>query len=209
MKNSLLLILVSTSVMAQGIPIKSGSSSDLMTVDTNKNANVAIGKSTKATYVATVGSQATTAAVSLSIEAEASRGFRVVQICYTASGATAAAAVTFSVQRRTTASTAGTVVASEATTNSVSKLDPADSNWSGVVRLGGTVGTAGAMLYQQGYQVGTTSTGSPQQCLNMGYGNSKEAIVQAGLSNGLSFNISASGTGGLASGSINVVFVGE
>lgn len=213
---TLLLALLPSLVFAQGVPIKSGNSPNVAVVDSNNNLQVSAGKYSKATYIAQVAGQATTAAITLSIEAEVSRGFRMTQVCYSTGPATAAALVTVSVQRRTTASSAGTVVAAEATTNSVSKLNPADANWSGVVRLGGTPGAAGPMLFQTGQVVGEIGAGTADApgpnpvCIPFGlFGLGQEPVVLAGVANGLSINITAAGVGGLAVGAISVTFIAE
>src|SRR5262245_53012222 len=102
--------------------------------------------SAKQTYVASVSGQATTGAILLSIEAPAASGFRLVGWCVGTTSATAAAGVTVTVQRTTTASSGGTALTAEGTgTTVVSKLNPGHANFPGVARLGGTPGTAGAV----------------------------------------------------------------
>lgn len=184
-------------------------------VNANGNLQVNEGPSARVTYIATVSGVATTALYNLTIESEAARGYKVTQICVGVSNATAAALVTVTVNRRSTASSGGTVIAAEATANSVSKMDPADSNWSGVVRLTSTLGTIGPTLDSWGFTVGelgagtADGTGQAPYCKVYGLNGEKLPTVVAGTTAGLSVNVSAPGAGGLASGSISITFVTE
>lgn len=220
LKLTIAFLLIPALLAAQGLPLKSGATSDLATVDTNKNLRVAQGASTRASYSVSMSAQATTAAILLSIEAAAGTGFKLAGFCWTTSNATAAAAVTVSVQRRTTASTGGTACTAEGTTVSgagcdVSKMDPADGNYGGVARNGGTAGTAGAVLDQIGHQAGIVATGAggtPPVCqwYSGGAGSAmKMPIVAAGTANGLTINVSAAGAGGIAAGAITAFIIAE
>lgn len=211
------VLLIPVALFAQGVPIKDGSSSTLLKINANSAAEVVDGRSSRPTYIASVGAQATTAAVILSIESSAGTGFKLVQWCTGITNATAAAGVTVTVQRRTTASSGGTALTAEGTgTTSISKFDPADSNYGGVARLGGTPGTAGAILDQQGFQVGelgagtADATGPAAFCKTYGGSTGEKPItVAAGTASGLSINLSAAGAGGLAFGSISATLIAE
>lgn len=109
MKLFFVALFVSFSAFAQGIPLKSGAGSDLATVNTAKSLLVVRGASTVATYTCTATGLVSTAIYSMQLDAEVLRGFKVQKICVSAnSPATAAAAVTVTINRRTTASTGGT-----------------------------------------------------------------------------------------------------
>jgi hypothetical protein len=165
------------------------------------------GNSTRATYVASVSGQATTAAILLSIEPPASQGFRLVRVCVGTSTATAASVFTVTIQRRTTASSGGTQLTNEGTgTTVVSSMDTTDANFPGIARLNGTPGTAGAVLDQWGDQTGVVGTvGFSQLCVDYGVRGEKPIIVPAGVTNGVSINVSTVGAGGLADGTISAV----
>lgn len=212
----MLLALVVSLALAQGVPIKSGASSDLATVNAAKSLLVVRGTSSQPTYIASAGGLATTAAYALSLEAEVTRGFRIQKICIGTSPATAAAVQTVTIRRTTTASTGGTVVTAEATgANSVAKMDPADGNWSGVVRLTGTAGTAGALLDTWSFttsEIGAgTADGNGQAVYCRTYGDESEKAprVLAGVALGVDVRVTAAGAGGLAAGSISVTFTAE
>lgn len=172
--------------------------------------------STRATYVASTGAQATTAAILLSLEAGPTKSIRVTRVCYAASVATAAAAVVVTMRRTTAASSGGTAAVNEGTgTTVVTKLDPASANFSGVARLGGTPGTAGATLDQWGFTAGELGAGAadppgqPTQCVYFGGAGQQMPTVQPGIVNGISVNVSSHGAGGLAAGAISIEFIEE
>lgn len=170
------------------------------------------------TYVASVGGQATTANIVLSIEPSATVGFKLIKYCVGMSNATAAAPVTVTVQRRTTAaSSGGTALTNEGTgATAISKHDWSDANYPGVARLNGTPGTAGAVLDQEGFTVGEIAAGTadpaslPVFCQPFNeMGLMKPIRIQAGVTNGVSITVTAPGAGGLASGSITAWVVTE
>ena len=214
MKHLFLLALLSTAAFADVI-VKGGSSAGQAKVNTSGSLQVQGGASSRVTYVASASGLATTALYNLTVEAGASQGFKVAQICVSTSNATAAAAVTVTVNRRTTASSGGTVIANEATGNAVSKMDPADASWAGIVRLTGTLGTIGPTLDSFSMKIGEIGAGAadppsfPVFCRVYGRNGEKLPTVLAGVTNGLSVNVSAAGAGGLASGSISIVFIAE
>jgi hypothetical protein len=185
-------------------------------VDTNGNMRVNEGPSRRVTYLASSSALVTTALFNLTVESEVARGFKVSQICVGVSNATAAAAVTVTVNRRSTASSAGTASTQEGTgADSMSKMDPADSSWSGVVRRTATLGTIGPTLDQWGFTVGELGAGTADGagpamlCKAYGLNGEKLPTVVAGTANGLSVNVSAPGAGGLAAGSISITFITE
>lgn len=166
-------------------------------------------QSTRPTYIASVGAQATTAAILLTIEAGASQGFRLVGWCISTSPATAAAAVTITVRRTTTASSGGTALTADGTgTTAISRLDAADAAYPGIARLNGTPGTAGATLDQIGTVaglIGSVDSVHAPICKWYGLGGEKQPLVAAGVANGLSINVSSAGAGGLADGAITAI----
>lgn len=185
-------------------------------VNANNVAQVAEGKSTRATYAISSSALVTTAAYNVSLEAEASRGFRLARFCVGVSPATAAAGVTIAINRRSTASSGGTVATAEGTgADSVSKMDPNDANWAGVVRRTGTLGTIGPTLFQAGLVIGEIGAGAADAggpnpfCYDFGQHGGKLPVVQAGTSNGLSITVTAPGAGGLAFGSISAEIIAD
>lgn len=213
---SFMILLLAGTAGAQGVPIKSGATSDLATVDTNKNMRVALGASTRATYTCSAGGLATTAAYALSLESEVSRGFKIARICVGTSVATAAALQTITVKRETAASSGGTAVTAEGTgTSSVAQHVPGTGNWGGVCRITGTAGTAGALLDTWGMTVGELGAGAadpgspPVFCKTYGGAGEQMPTVASGTANGVDVRVTAAGAGGLASGSIAITFIAE
>ncbi len=204
--------------LAQGLKIVDTGGSNVAKVDSNGNVYVRMGTLAGASdfscYVASVGAQATTAAILLTVEAPSGNAFTVERICTSGSVATAAAAVMTTVRRTTTASSGGTALTNEGTgTTAVTKLDYADGNYNGVARLNGTPGTAGATIDQWGYTAGELGAGAadpPSQlpfCKAYGSEMSSKAIrVPAGVANGVSVNLASHGAGGLAAGAISIEF---
>jgi hypothetical protein len=199
------------------VVLRSGSSSDTATVNTNKSLLVVRGSSTRATYACTATGLASTAIYSMQLDAEAARGFKVQKICVSAnSPATAAAAVNITVNRRTTASTGGTAATQEGSASpSVSKLDPADGNWTGRCAQTPTLGTIGALLDGWSQTVGELGAGAADPgsgtpfCKTYGDESEKAPTVLAGTTNGLSVAVGAVGAGALAAGSITIIFTAE
>lgn len=199
--------------LAQGIQIKSGASADTATVNTQKSLLVVRGASSQPTYSCTATGLVTTAAYSMQLDAEAARGFKVQKICVGTSAATAAALQTTTVQRRTTASTGGTAATQEGTASpSVSKFDPGDGNWTGRCAQTPTLGTAGPVLDGWGWTVPEIGAGAadpasqPVFCKTYGDESEKAPTVVSGTTNGISVNVTAAGAGGLAAGSITIIF---
>jgi hypothetical protein len=212
-----LAFLVSTSALAQGVPIKSGAASDLATVDTNKNLRVTHGASTRATYTCIATGLTTTALYSLQLDAEASRGYKLARVCVGSTAATAAALQTVTIQRRTTASTGGTAATAEGTASpAVSQHVPGTGNWGGRCAVTPTLGTAGAVLDGWGITVpeigaGTADPAGPDVvCKEYGdTGGDQMFTVASGTANGISVSVGSAGAGGLASGSISMTFIAE
>lgn len=196
------------------VVLRSGSSSDTVTVNAAKSLLMVRGASTVPTYTCTATGLVSTAAYSLNLQAEVARGFKIQKVCVSAnSPATAAAAVNVTVQRRTTAATGGTLAAQEATASpSVSKLDPADGNWTGECRVTPTLGTAGAVLDGWSQTVGELGAGTADPgsgtpfCKTYGDESEKAPTVLAGTANGASVLVSAPGAGALAGGSVTITF---
>ena len=212
----LILLGVAFPAASQGIVIKSGATSDLATVDTNKNVRVSMGQSSRATYTCSASGLATTATHALSLESEVSRGFKVTQICVSTSSATAAALQTVTVRRETAASSGGTAITAEGTgTSAVSQHVPGTGNWGGVCRLTGTAGTAGALLDSFGWTVGELGAGAadpasqPAYCKRYGIEGEQAPTVASGTANGIDVRVTAAGAGGLASGAISITFIAE
>jgi hypothetical protein len=208
-----LLALLAVPALAQGIQIKSGASTDTATVNAAKSLLVVRGASSLATYSCTATGLVTTAAYSMQLDAEAGRGFKVQKVCVGTSAATAAALQTTTIQRRTTASTGGTAATQEGTASpAVSKFDPADGNWTGRCAQTPTLGTAGAVLDGWGWTVPEIGAGAADPgsqfawCKTYGDESEKAPTVVAGTANGISVLVGAAGAGGLASGSITIIF---
>lgn len=213
---SFLILLLAGTAGAQGVPIKSGATSDLATVDTNKNMRTVLGQSTRATYTASASGLTTTAAYSMQIEAEAGRGFKVSKICVGTTVATAAALQTIILRRSTAAGSGGTTLTAEGTTTvGVAQLVPGTGNWGGRSVHTGTAGTAGAVLDQWGMTVGELGAGAadpnsqPVFCKTYGDNGEQMPTVASGTDNGISLSVSSAGAGGLASGSIAITFIAE
>lgn len=217
MRLSLLLAVLSSAAFAQGIPLKSGASSDLATVDANKNLRASIGASTRPTYRCTATGLVTTALYSMQINAGVSLGFKLAKICVGTSAATAAALQTVTIQRRTTAASGGTAATAEGTASpAVSKMDPSAANFSGICTQTPTLGTAGAVLDGYGWTVPEIGAGAADhgtgfaQCYEYGDDGARQMpTVAAGVANGISITVSAAGAGGLAAGSITATFISE
>lgn len=211
-----MILLLAGTAGAQGVPIKSGATSDLATVDTNKNMRVTPGQSTRATYTTSASGLTTTAAYSMQIEAEAGRGFKVSKICVGTTVATAAALQTIILRRSTAAGSGGTTLTAEGTaTVAVSQHVPGTGNWGGRTVHTGTPGTAGATLDQWGQTVGELGAGAadpnslPIFCKTYGDNGEQMPAVSSGTGNGISLSVSSAGAGGLASGSIAITFIAE
>lgn len=213
-----LIAFLIASPVAADVVIKSGSSSDTATVDTNGNLQVIQGQSPRPTYTATATALTTTAIYSMQIESAADVGFKLTRLCVAyALGATAAGTVvTTTVNRRTTASSGGTLLTNENTaTPSISKHGYGDANYSGAVRLTPTtLGTIGALLdswsFPQTVVAGTTGiTPISMVCKDYDTESREPIIIQAGTANGLSVAVSAGGAGSLAVGGITATFIQE
>jgi hypothetical protein len=194
------------------VSIRSGATSDLASVNTNKALLVNEGASTRTSYIASASGLVTTALFNMSLEAGGVIGFKVSSICVGVSNATASSLVTITLQRRTTASTGGTAMTIEGTaTPAISKMDPSAANFSGLGRVTATLGTAGPILDQWGYQGGPVASSTSQApfCKVYGLSGAQLPIVLPGVANGISVNVSAPGAGGLASGSISITFISE
>ncbi len=209
-------LLLLLTVLSQGMPIKSGATSDLLTVNTQKAALVTPGISTRPTYGISFSGAATTALFNLSVESSAGTGFKVAGWCVGFSNATAAVAVTVTLQRRTTAAASGTLCVNEQTSAcAISTYDPADAAFGGTARQTATLGSAGAILDAVGLTAGEIGAGTADSpgpapyCRFYGTQGDKMPTVSAGTSNGVSLNVSSIGSGGLAAGSITMYVIYE
>jgi hypothetical protein len=214
---ALLVVLLSLAAFA-GVNVISGvaPAANVWFVNSFGTAKVVRGKSDAATYSCTATGLVTTAAYSMSLEAEAARGLRIQKICVGGSAATAAALQTITVQRRTTASSGGTAATSEgAASPAVSKFDPADGSFAGICRITGTVGTAGPVLDGWSQTVPEIGAGAadphsqPVFCKTYGEESEKAPVIVSGVANGISVLVGAAGAGGLAAGSISIMFIAE
>lgn len=189
----LAFVLIPAALLAQGLVIKGGNSSNLANVNVNGALEVVQGKDASVSYMVGTTNAAITAAGSdaMSLESEVGRGFRITRLCIYPGAATAAAVVQWQLIRTTTASSAGTVIAAEATSgnNFLSKRDPADPNWGGVARAANaTEGTSGAILDSGMAHVAiaaTPPTTFPYFCRDYGLIDGKQPIVPAGVANGV------------------------
>lgn len=219
---AVLIALVPVLAYAQGIVVKSGAGSDLATIDGNKNVRVSTGASTRQTFSATISGATTTAAYNLQIEASASTGFKVIEICVGyAQGATAAGTiVTTTVSRRTSASSGGTALTNNGTgTTSITDMSTSGAGYGGLARgMAATLGSAGATIDQWSFRqsvlgatTGIEGVGDTRICQQYGsaQGGGKAIEVAAGTSNGVAVNVSAGGAGSVAVGSIRVTFIVE
>jgi hypothetical protein len=219
MRLVLFLSLLPALALAQGVTVKSGASTDTVTVDTNKNLRVTPGASTRNTFTATVSGATTTAAYNLIVESASLQGFKVHEICVSyALGATAAGTIiTTTVRRVTLASSGGTALTNNGTgTTAVTDLSGNAVAYGGLARgLAATINGAGATIDQwqfpQTVVAGTTGITQPAViCRSYGIEGVGQAItVAAGVTNGIAVNVSAGGAGSLAVGSIRMTFIAE
>lgn len=223
MKKTLLalaLLLLPALSFAQGLPIKSGATSDLATVDTNKNIRTSSGASTRQTFNATISGAVTTAAYNLQVESPAGTGIKIIEICVGyAQGATAAGTiVTTTVSRRTTASSGGTALTNNGTgTTAITDLSGTGVSYTGLARgMAATLGTVGATIDQWSYRqsalgatTGIEGVGDTRICQQYGsaQGGGQAIVVPAGTANGVSVQVSAGGAGSVAVGSIRMTFI--
>lgn len=215
-------VLLPALASAQGVVVKSGSTSDLAKVDTNKNVRVSTGASDRQTFSATISGATTTAAYNLQIESAAGTGFKIIEICVGyAQGATASGTiVTTTVSRRTTASSGGTALTNNGTgTTAITDMSVSGAGFGGLARgMAATLGTAGATIDQWSFRqsvlgatTGIEGVGDTRICQQYGsaQGGGKAIEVAAGTSNGVAVQVSAGGAGSVATGSIRVTFISE
>ena len=217
---SLGLLLLGYPALAD-VQIKSGASSDTLTVNTQKAALTVQGISTRPTYTASSGALACNAANGIAIESSVGTGFKLVGWCANSMEATAGTGINVVVRRATAASSGGTVLTAEGTgTSAISKHDPADGNFGGAARGGAlTPGTAGATLDQVSFITGElsapgTSTApdsvpSYTFCKTYGDNGEKMPTVSAGTANGLSVMLTATGAGSGSFCSVSVTIIAE
>lgn len=177
---------------------------------------VYLGRSDRPTYMASATGLVTTAAYSMQLEAEVSRGFHLARVCVGTSNATAAALQTLTIRRTTAAGSGGTVLTAEGTAAvGISQMVPGTGNWGGRSVHTGTAGTAGALIDSQGWMVGELAAGTADppgqgvQCWDYGLSGAQMPYVASGVANGITINVTAAGAGALASGSISAVIIAE
>jgi hypothetical protein len=212
LKLSLLLLLIAGAAYA-GVNVISDASvaAQKWFINAYGSGYVVQGKPDVQSYIVAVSNQAYTASEgAIDLEAEAGRGFRITKVCIQPGSATAAAWVQWQLIRTTTASSAGTVIAAEATSGNVSlaKMDPGDSNWSGVARTAATEGTSGAILDTGNAFVAITVTppaAYPYFCREYGIVDGKQPVVAAGTTNGV--KLMWEGTAGGADFAAQIHFV--
>lgn len=207
-----LIVMCPVLTAAQGLPVKDGNSSTLVEVNSNGALEVTPGKPSVASYILASVTAYTAIESLLNLEAEAARGFRVTKICINGGNATAAANILWQLFRTTSASSGGTAIAAEATTgnNALAKMDPADANWSGAARTGGTEGTSGAILDSGTVFVPIAATGAGPGtpgmfCKEYGLVDGKQPIIAAGTANGVKLMFTATAGGAGQSAAIHFV----
>ena len=212
----LALLCLIPSLALASVEIKGSGTTNVAKVNASGSLQVNEGASQRVTYIASAGGLATTALFNMSIESGAALGYKISQICVGVSNATAAALVTVTVQRRTTASSGGTAMTNDGTASpTISRMDQADGTWPGTGRVTATLGTAGAILDQWGFTVGEIGAGAadthslPVFCRQYGLNGEKLPTAPSGATNGISVNVSAPGAGGLAAGSISMTLIAE
>lgn len=212
MKILFLLLLFPAPLLAQGIVIKSGAASDLATVDTNKNFRISAGASTRATYIANASGLTAATAHTLAIDASAGTGFKLVGFCVSTSNATAASSIAITVQRRTTATTVGTLCTNNGTGTSCNVTTLGTSGtFGGSARVDGTLGTAGAVIDQYNYEVGIIATGagsSPPFCVTYDSRSAQLPTSASGTANSIAISVPSFGAGSLAT-SIQATIIEE
>lgn len=199
---ALLFLLLPAPLLAQGIVIKSGADSNLVTADSNKNIRTSEGASTRVTYIANASGLAAATAHTLAIDSSAGTGFKLAGFCVSTSNATAASSVAITVQRRTTATTAGTLCTNNGTGTScnVATLGTTGT-FGGAVRVDGTLGTAGAVIDQYNYQVGIIATGAGAQapfCITYDLRGVQLPTSASGTANVIVISVPSFGAGSLA-----------
>jgi len=182
-----------------------------VTVDTNLNARTNLGVSTRTTYGVTTTANTAATAHTLSIEASAGTGYKLVEWCVGLSNATAASSVNVILNRRTTASTGGTALTNNGTGNTAITALNTSGTFGGIGRLDGTPGTLGATIEAHQVQIGIIATGAGGSipfCKR--YGNNGEMMpaVAAGVANGISISVPSLGAGSLAT-SITAIIIEE
>jgi hypothetical protein len=213
----LLLVLIATTALAAvGLQSSSSPAANTAFFNTFSSLRTYIGRSERPTYTCTINGVALTAALSMSLESEVSRGFHIARICWSTSNATAAALQTLTVKRQTAASTGGSVVSAEGTgTSAVSQHVPGTGNWGGICRTGGTAGTAGALLDSAGWTIGEIAAGTADppgpdaNCREYGMNGTQMPYVPSGVANGVDVRIGAAGAGALSVGTLSITFIAE
>jgi hypothetical protein len=173
------------------------------------------GGSGRSTYIYSITQSDSTAAIDLSFEASATRGFRIAEVCYNIPPATASARATHHIARTNTASSAGSAIPSNATSianiGTVFTVDPTnDPVWIGVARYGGTPGSIAAIIDQWDVYVPLLTQTTPAEiCRQYGMTGGKMPVVRPGVANGLTIRFAASGAGAVAMRSVRITLLAD
>lgn len=181
------------------------------TVDANLNLRNSWGASTRGTFQAVTTGNTAATAHALYIESAAGTGFKLVSWCIGLSNATAASSVNVIINRRTTASTGGTVLTNNGTGNTAITSFDGVSSYGGIARLDGTAGTLGATIEAHQVQIGIIATGAGGSipfCKVYGTQGEQMPVVPAGVNNGISISVPSLGAGSLAT-SISAIIIAE
>ncbi len=215
--------LILTITLSQGLLVKTGAmdAGTQLTVSTQKAAIQAVGPSGAATYAAVMGGVSTSAPYYVTVEPGPDKGIRLISWCVVTGGSTTDQAVTVSLIRRTVGS-GGTLCTQGATAVSssgcaVTKYDPKDPEFSGVVRASPSLGTNLGILDVVGWVNPEVPAGAtadqpspPPICRTYGRYGDKAPSVKAGSGFGLELIVSTHGVGASATlGSVSFIFVAE
>lgn len=220
------------SVQAQGLLIRDGVGTGLLTVDASKQARVTVTQSDANTYIISASTVATTALMTMSFNVTPGTKVRIQGYCVNGSSATSAVAMLFQIRRRYTPPTGGSPVdngreqltASTGTATGVATADGVQGTPVNA-RLGGGLSTAGASIESMSWQAGERGAGladfppNPPICKDYSAilgGRVMPRVVGAGgggvaneIAGAVSFELSSSGLGGIAVGSISITIVVE
>ncbi len=204
-------------VLAQGVLVKTGqiSTTTQLTVNTQKAALDSRGPSTRASYIVTNAGRSTAGATQMMIGGSANGTVRIYGWCYANGPATSAAAVSLVISRAPQVPAAGTACSLEGVavpaSCSISKMDPADPQFPGIITFGAAPGTGGAVIDAVSFTCGELSAGgaadmpsTPPFCKWYSLGGSKPIIMYPGITQSVYFNLGA--MGGLSDGTFTVYF---
>lgn len=205
--------------LSQAVLVKSGGTTDRVTVTTKKALNTAPGGSSKFTYVLNSNTLASSSANTIFLESGPTLGVRLRGWCYTLSSGAPATAIAYSLLRTIQSSTAGTQCLDDTTASAgscaIARMDPADPQFQGIGRLGGSNGSPRELIDGSGQMVGEIGAGAadftqaPGICRWYGQGGSKAPYVPAGANYGFKLTISTASPSGISSAAISMYFTAE